>query len=53
MLSYLPQLICLIGFVVWFAFTRKQLASAMLADAGRLAFILGLAATLWFGIHHP
>lgn len=48
---YVPEVVVIVGFVLWFICTRPKTADGMLADMGRWMFILGLAATLYFGIH--
>lgn len=48
MLIFLPQIVMIIGLIVWFAFDN-----AKLSEAGRLAFFSGLLATCLVGFHHP
>lgn len=48
MLIYLPELICVIGLVVYALATNPKAS-----ECGRLMFWTGLLATLLNGIHHP
>lgn len=43
----LAVIVCIAGGLAWFITTREKTKDAMIAEAGKWAFILGLAFTLW------
>ena len=47
-MQYLPLTVCLIGLVLYLAAKDGKVS-----EIGRLAFIIGLVFTLYFGVHHP
>lgn len=46
MFTYLPQLICIAGLLIWQLEPGKY---PKVADAGRIMFIVGLVFSLWAG----